>query len=85
MGLEASKKEEQEPIVVEINNYNNLEMVLSKIIIPFSEVMGDSHAPDVYAGYEKIPFKKRYPLYQTIMKQEFVNSMRVLKKRIKKN
>jgi len=53
--------------------------VLSKIIIPFSEVMGDSHIPDVYVGYEKIPFEKRYPLYQAIMSQEFADAMRALK------
>ncbi|MBY8978779.1 MAG: hypothetical protein KGD72_00180 [Candidatus Lokiarchaeota archaeon] len=79
MGLEASKKEEHGPIIIEIRNYDNFKSVLSKIIVPFSEVMGDSHVPDVYAGYEKIPFEKRYPLYQTIMRQEFADAIRVLK------
>ncbi len=79
MGLEASKKEEQEPVVIKIEDYDNLEAVLSKIVVPFSEVIRDSHAPDVYAGYEKIPFEKRYPLYQTIMRQEFADAVRALK------
>ena len=79
MGLEASRKEEQEPVVIKIEDYDNLEAVLSKIVVPFSEVMRDSHVPDVYTGYEKIPFEKRYPLYQTIMRQEFAEAMRALK------
>lgn len=77
--MEVSKKEKHEPVVIRIMDYDNLEDVLSKIIIPFSEVMRDSHVPDVYAGQEKIPFEKRYPLYQTIMKQEFSDAMRALK------
>jgi len=79
MGLEASKKEEHESIIIEIMDYDNLKGVLSKIIVPFADVMGASSAPDVYTGYEKIPFEKRYPLYQTIMRQEFAEAMRALK------
>ncbi len=79
MGLEASKKEKHEPIVIELLNYDNLDAVLSKIIIPFSEVLGTSNMPDVYAGYEKIPFERRDPLYKTIMRQEFADSMRAFK------
>lgn len=76
MGLEASKKEEHGPIIIEIRNYDNLKSVLSKIVIPFSEVIRDSNIPDVYVGYEKIPFEKRDSLYQTIMRQEFAYVMR---------
>ena len=79
MGLEASKKEKHEPIVIELLNYDNLDAVLSKIIIPFSEVLGTSNMPDVYVGYEKIPFERRDPLYKTIMRQEFADSMRDFK------
>lgn len=79
MSLEASKKEEQEPIVIEIGKYKNIHEILSKVIIPFSEVIGASNLPDIYVGHEKIPFEKRYPLYQAIMRQEFANAMRVLK------
>jgi len=78
MSTGSPKKEKLEPVVLEIMDYDNLKMVLSKIIIPFSEVMGNSHAPDLYAGYEKIPFEKRYPLYQAIMRQEFTDAMRAL-------
>ena len=79
MGLEASKKEKHEPIIIEIMNYHNLDVVLSKIVIPFSEVLGTTSIPDVYIGHEKIPFEKREPLYQTIMKQEFADATRALK------
>jgi len=75
MGLEASKKEELEPIIIEIVEYDNIETVLSKIIIPFSEVMGTSSSPYVYFGHEKIPFEKRDPVYKTMMKQEFCDVM----------
>jgi hypothetical protein len=83
MGLEASKKEEHESIIIEIMDYDNLKGVLSKIIVPFADVMGDSNIPDVYAGHEKIPFEKRYPLYQTILRQEFSDAIRVLKTGVK--
>jgi hypothetical protein len=76
MGLEASKKEEQEPIIIEISEYDRFETLLSKIIIPFSEVLKASTAPNIYFGYEKIPFEKRNPTYKSIMRQEFANAMR---------
>ena len=84
MGLEAKKEEDRGPIIIEIVNYENIDVVLSKIIIPFSEVLGTSNVPDVYMGYEKIPFEKRDPLYQTIMRQEFSKVARVLKNDPKK-
>lgn len=76
MSTESSKKEELGQIIIEIMHYDNLEAVLLKIIIPFSEVFGTSNVPDVYAGYERIPFEKRYPLYQTIMRQEFTDFLK---------
>ena len=79
MGLEASKKEEREPIIVEIVEYNNIKTVLSKIVIPFSEVVGVSSAPDLYSGDERIPFEQRDPVYKSMMKQEFYDAMRSFK------
>jgi len=81
--MEVSEKEKHEPVVIRIMAYDNLEFVLSKIIIPFSEVIRDSHVPDVYAGQEKIPFEKRDPLYQTIMRQEFGDTIKTLKNEVK--
>ena len=79
MGLEASKKEEREPIMIEIVEYDSIETVLSKMIIPFSEVLGASSTPDVYSGNERIPFEQRDPVYKNIMKQEFCDAMRSFK------
>jgi len=79
MGLEASKRKEHEPINIEIVEYENINVILSKLIVPFSEVIGTSTVPDIYVGHEKIPFEKRYSLYRTIMKQEFADAMRAFK------
>ena len=79
MSIESPKKRKHEPIVIEIIDYDNLEAILSNIIVPFAVVMRNSIVPDIYTGYEKIPFEKRYPLYQNIMKQEFSDAMRAIK------
>ena len=71
MGLEIDKNREHEPLVIQILNYDTTELVLSKIIVPFSEVLKASNVPDIYFGYEKIPFEKRDPIYKSMMKQEF--------------
>ena len=73
MSLEASKKQEQEPepIIIEIADYENIEVVLSKMIVTLTEVIGASRLPDVYVGYEKIPFEQRDPVYKNIMREEF--------------
>lgn len=80
MVLGANKKEDHEPIIIEIAEFENINIVLSKLIVPFSEVMGSPSVPDVYIGHEKIPFEKLYPLYQTIMRQEFADAMKTIKK-----
>ena len=79
MGLEASKKEEREPIIVEIVEYDNIKTVLSKMVIPFSEALGVSSTPDVYSRDERIPFEQRDPVYKSMMKQEFYDVMRSFK------
>jgi hypothetical protein len=76
MGLEIEKNREHELLVIKISGYEAIELVLSKIIIPFSEVLKASNAPDIYVGYEKIPFEKRDPMYKSIMRQEFADAMR---------
>jgi len=78
MGLEASKKKEQEPIIIEIVEYENIDVILSKVIIPFSEVIRTSSVPDIYVGHEKIPFEKRHSLYRIIMRQEFAEPIKHL-------
>jgi hypothetical protein len=76
MGLEIEKNREHELLVIKISGYEAIELVLSKIIIPFSEVLKASNVPDIYVGYEKIPFEKRDPMYKSIMRQEFADAMR---------
>ena len=71
MGLEASKKEDRGLIIIEIVDFENIEALLSKVVIPFSGVLRTSSVPDVYIGHEKIPFEKRDLAYKTLMKQEF--------------
>ncbi|MHA1486844.1 MAG: hypothetical protein ACTSSC_06700 [Promethearchaeota archaeon] len=79
MSTRSPKKEKLEPVAIDIMDYDNLKAVLSKIVMHFSEIIDDSSVPDVYAGYERIPFEKRDQLYKTIMKQEFADAMRALK------
>lgn len=83
MTVEASKKKEHDPIIIEIMYYDNLDVLLSKIVIPFSEVLGFTNVPDIYDGHEKIPFEKRYPFYQTILRREFADAIKKLESKEK--
>ena len=76
MGLETEENKKREPLVIEISEHKTIDLMLSKIVIPFSEVLKASNAPDIYVGYEKIPFEKRNPTFKSIMRQEFANAMR---------
>ena len=67
LGLEVEKKEQHEPIFIEILEYDNIECVLSKIVVPFLECVKKLGALDIYSGHEKIPFEKRDPLYKSIL------------------
>lgn len=71
-------KEEPKNILLEVQG-DNLSKILSEIIIPFSEVIEHNNVPDIYQGYEKIPFHKRHPIYKTLMKLEFEESIREYK------
>ena len=76
MGLEVDKNRKHEPLIIEISDYETMELVLTKILVPFSEILKSTSVPDIYSGYEKIPFEQRDPLYKSIMRQEFANAMR---------
>ena len=76
MGLETEENKKREPLVIEISEHKTIDLMLSKIVIPFSEVLKASNAPDIYVGDEKIPFEKRNPTFKSIMRQEFANAMR---------
>lgn len=74
---QAEKKENRESLIVE---YDNLEIILSKIVVPFSKFEKASSAPDLYSGSEKMPFEARDPLYKSAMRQEFAGAMRAFRK-----
>lgn len=78
MSLEADKKNKQVPeaVIIEVQEYDNIKIILSKIVVPFSKFEKVSSAPDLYSGGEKIPFEARDPLYKSVMRQEFANAMR---------
>jgi hypothetical protein len=80
MSFEVDKKNKQEPVIVEVQEYDNIKIILSKIIVPFSEIGKELGAPDLYSGYENIPFENRDPLYRSIMRQEFADAMRSFRK-----
>ena len=81
MSSQTEKKENREPLIVEVLEYENLEITLSKMIVPFSKFERVSNAPDLYSGSEKIPFENRDPLYKSAMKQEFAKAMRSFRKK----
>ena len=80
MSSQAEKKKNREPLIVEILEYDNLEIILSKIVVSFANFEKVSSAPDLYSGRENIPFEARDPLYKNVMRQEFADAMRVFRK-----
>lgn len=80
MSSQAEKKENREPLLVEILEYDNIEIILAKIVVPFSKFERASSAPDLYSGSENTPFEARDPLYKSAMKQEFADAIRVFRK-----
>jgi len=80
MGSQAEKKENRDPLLVEVLEYDNIEIILSKIVVPFSKFENNSSAPDLYSGSEKLPFEARDPLYKSAMRQEFAGAMRAFRK-----
>jgi len=81
MSSKTERKEHREPLFVEILEYDNLEIILSKMIVPFSKFERISGAPDLYSGSEKITFEAREPLYKRMMKREFADAMRAISKK----
>jgi len=67
-------KKFQEALDQEIGQEESLNF--NKIIIPFSKFYKPTEY--IYYGHEKIPFKKRHPIYQAILRNEFIDSLREL-------
>jgi hypothetical protein len=74
MGIDV-RKNQSEPIIIDIKEYDNFEMVLSQIVELFSVYVKNLSSPDVYTGHETIPFNKRYSAYQDFLCSEFENAM----------
>jgi len=83
MSSQAEKKENRDPLLKEILEYDNIEIILSKIVVPFSKFEIVSSAPDLYSGSEKIPFEALDPLYKGTMRREFADAMRAFRKKNK--
>ena len=80
MSSQAKKKQNRQPLYVEILEYDNLEIILQKMIVSFSKFGRVSNAPDLYSGSEKIPFEARDSLFKTAMREEFADAMRAFRK-----
>lgn len=52
----------------------NIEYNLKDIIIPFSAIQNTEKF--IYYGQEKIPFRERHPVYQTLLRNEFKSSLK---------
>ena len=55
---------------------------LKNIIIPFSKFSKSEKF--IYYGHEKIPFHERHPVYQTLLKKEFIGGIKGFINRFKK-
>lgn len=84
MSFGSIEKEKEEHIIIVPEK--PIDIILSEIVIPLSEVMEKKSIPDIYEGYEKIPFSQRHPIYKAMMKIEFEEVLRefILNKKEKK-
>ena len=69
MSIKSIDKKVQEALDQEIEFEEPLNF--NKIMIPFSKFYKPTKF--IYYGHERIPFRKRDPIYQAILRNEFVN------------
>ncbi len=55
------------------NNYNMLELELSKAIISFKELLSYIETEDIYSGKEETPFQEKLFEFRQIMLSEFID------------
>jgi len=55
------------------NNYNMLELKLSKAIVSFKELLSYIEIEDIYSGKEETPFKEKHFEFRQIMLSEFID------------
>ena len=66
--LKTSKKNE--------SIHSDLQYNPSKIVIPFSKFFSKQLREDIYIGNEKIPFKRKHPVFKALMRVEFEDAMK---------
>jgi hypothetical protein len=49
----------------------DLKSRINQIFIPFSDISSQKIEEYIYSGGEKIPFRERHPIFQTLMLVEF--------------
>ena len=76
MSSTSIKEEKIKDLIINTLSENLIEPSLSEIVIPFSSLIECKSSPDIYKGYEKIPFQQRHPVYKAIMKIEFEEALR---------
>ncbi len=70
--MSSQSQEKSEFIILSFEDYKEDSINFNKIIIPFSK-LGISKKPIyIYKGLEKILFKERHPIYQSIFLDEFI-------------
>jgi hypothetical protein len=62
---------------MEISSINlQEEDISSPLSVPFPTIFKKTYSKDIYSGNEIIPFDKRDPLYQSILRSEFSEAIK---------
>jgi len=78
MSSKSVKREHEEVIKFEVMVEDHFD--LRRAVISFSKLSEHSTPEYIYTGQEKIPFKNRHPEYQSILRNEFAFSIKILDK-----
>lgn len=69
--MSSQSVEKMELILLSFDDYREDSIDFNKIIIPFSKFGTSKNPEHVYQGHEKIVFKERHLIYQSIFLDEF--------------
>jgi len=58
----------------ELLEKKGMKSMVDQIFIPFSDIFSQKIEEYIYSGGEKIPFRERHPIFQTLMLSEFDRS-----------
>ncbi len=78
--------EKKKEVEIKINFHSDLELeyILSKMIVPFTDLLEVSRKPDIYNGKEFMSFSQRHSTYKALMLTEFEDAIRHFSKVIKR-